>query len=118
MLNELKLPTLESRRKEKRLTFLYNIQTGKVPAIDKDIYLNPIKQKRRIKAKTFSDCVTDNILTRHQNLNSKCFNLQKSNSNAYKHSFFPKTIAEWNELPEDIVTAPSATVFKERLRQI
>ena len=118
MLNELKLPTLESRRKEKRLTFLYNIQTGKVPAIDKDIYLNPIKQKRRIKAKTFSDCVTDNILTRHQNLNSKCFNLPKSNSNAYKHSFFPKTIAEWNELPEDIVTAPSATVFKERLRQI
>ena len=115
MLNELKLPTLESRRKEKRLTFLYNIQTGKVPAIDKDIYLNPIKQKRRIKAKTFSDCVTDNILTRHQNLNSKCFNLPKSNSNTYKHSFFPKTIAEWNELPEDIVTAPSATVFKNRL---
>ena len=117
MLNDLNLPTLESRRKEKRLTFLYNIQTGKVPAITKETYLNPIRHKRRIKAKTFSDCVTNNFLTRHQNLNNNCFKLPESNSSAYRHSFFPKTIAEWNELPEAIVTDPSAAVFKNRLRQ-
>ena len=117
MLHDLNLPTLQSRRRDKRLTFLYNIQMGKVQAIDKDIYLKPIRHKRQIRAKTFSGCVTNNFLTRHQNLNSKCFKLPESNTSAYRHSFFPKTIAEWNALPEDIVSAPSAEVFKSRLRQ-
>ena len=118
MLCDLDLPTLHKRRKEKRLSFLYNIQTGKVPAINKDVYLKPIRPKRRIKAKTFSDCVTNNILTRHQNVNSKCFQLPVSVSSVYRHSFFPKTISEWNGLEEEIVTAPSVETFKNRLRQI
>ena len=118
MMCDLDLPTLQKRRKEKRLSFLYNIQTGKVPAINKDVYLKPIRQKRKIKAKSYSDCVTINILTRHQNLNSKCFQLPESVSTVYRHSFFPKTISEWNELDEKIVSAPSVDTFKNRLRQI
>ena len=117
MMCDLDLPTLQKRRKEKRLSFLYNIQTGKVPAINKDVYLKPIRQKRKIKAKSFSDCVTINILTRHQNLNSKCFQLPESVSTVYRHSFFPKTISEWNELDEKIVSAPSVDTFKNRLCQ-
>ena len=30
--------------------------------------------------------------------------------------FFPRTIRDWNSLPENIVTAPSVQSFKERLR--
>ena len=85
---------------------------------DKDSYLKPIRPKRRIKAKTFSGCVTNIILTRHQNLNSKCFQLPESVSTVYRHSFFPKTISEWNELDEEIVSAPSVETFRNRLRQI
>ena len=102
MLNSLDLQSLQDRRKEKRLCFLYNIQKGKVPAINSNEYLIPIKSKRRIKAKHFSDCVTENIIKskRHQNLNNKSFQLPLSSNIVNKNSFFPKSISEWNELLE------------------
>ena len=70
MLCDLDLPLtpLQSRRKEKRLIFLFNIQKGTVPAIPKDYYLKPIKPKRQVRAKT--DCVSTNFVQRHQNLNN------------------------------------------------
>ena len=37
------------------------------------------------------------------------------NSDAYKLSFFPRTINEWNTLPGDIAEAPSTDCFKHRL---
>ena len=78
-------------------------------------YLTPIKSKRHIKAKSYSDCETLNIIKRHQNLNNKCFQLPKSTNSAYKNSFFPKTISEWNELPDSVVDAPNIETFKTRL---
>ena len=115
MLNDLNLPTLQERRKDKRLSFLYNIQKGKVPAINPQEYLTPIKSKRQIKAKSYSDYETQNIVKRHQNLNNKCFQLPKSSNSAYKNSFFPRTISEWNELSDSVVNAPSIETFKNRL---
>ena len=117
MLVELDLPTLKVRRKNKRLCFLYNISKGKVPAIPANDFLIPIKNKRKIKAKTFDSCVTHNIIKRHQNLHSNCFQLPETKSVHYKNSFFPRTIAEWNELSEVVVTAPSIDVFKARLSE-
>ena len=62
MLRDLELPTLKERRKDKRLIFMYNIQKGSVPAIPPNAYLKPIVSKRRIKAKTFSDYESKNIV--------------------------------------------------------
>ena len=46
MQEQLNLPTLKERRKEKRLCFLYRIRKGTVPSINKDDYLkNNPKQK-------------------------------------------------------------------------
>ena len=118
MLKSLDLQSLQDRRKEKRLCFLYSIQKGKVPAINTNEYLTPIKSKRRIKAKHFSDCVTENIIKRHQNLNNKSFQLPESSNIVYKNSFFPKSISEWNELPESVVNAPSVETFKSRLKNL
>ena len=117
MLQDLDLNPLKDRRKEKRLCFLYNIQKGDVPAINPTEYLIPIKPKRKIKAKTFSDCETQNLVKRHQNLHSKCFQLPKSNTPTYKNSFFPRSISEWNGLEDTVVIAPSAEVFKSRLNK-
>ena len=118
MLKDLNLPPLKDRRKDKRLCFLYSIQKGKVPAINPNDYLIPIRVKRKIKAKTFSDCETNNIIKRHQTLNSKCFQLPDSATNAYKHSFFPKTISEWNNLSESTVSALSLDNFKSQLESL
>ena len=51
MLQELNLPTLQQRRKDARLTFLYKISQGLVPGIPCENYLIPQKVKRIIKAK-------------------------------------------------------------------
>jgi hypothetical protein len=37
--------------------------------------------------------------------------------NIYQHSFFPRTIAHWNSLPEPVVMAPSLEAFKSALQQ-
>ena len=117
MLFELNIPTLKERRRDKRLCFLYNISKGQVPGIPAKNYLLPIKNKRKIKAKTFDSCVTQNIIQRHQNLHSNCFQLPDSQTTPYKNSFFPRTISEWNELSEDVISAPSIDVFKARLKE-
>ena len=53
VLADLDLPTLQDRRRENRLCFLlYKIDRGLVPAIDKNTYLKPIREKRKVKAKT------------------------------------------------------------------
>ena len=75
MQEELHLPTLKERRKDKRLCFFYRIHKGTVPAIAKHDYLKEIRNKRQIRATKYSDCVTQNIISRHQNLNKNCFHL-------------------------------------------
>ena len=32
---------------------------------------------------------------------------------SYKYSFFPRTIIDWNSLPENVVCQPSAAKFKD-----
>ena len=117
MLADLKLPTLKERRKDKRLCFLYNISKDKLPAIPAKSYLKPIESKRRIKAKTFENCDSHNIVKRHQNLHNNCYQLPESKTIAYKNSFFPRTISDWNALPEAIVSAKSINIFKARLSE-
>ena len=87
-------------------------QRGKfVTKMLEDFDLKPlIKSKRKLKAKTFSecDCETQKLIKRNQNLNNKCFQLpnaksqnpplQRQQSNLIKKLFFPKSIAQWNSL--------------------
>ena len=61
MLQELDLPTLQQRRKVNRLTYLYKIVGGMVPAVDTCEYLVRQRFKRRVKAVTFDNFETTNI---------------------------------------------------------
>ena len=38
------------------------------------------------------------------------------NLEAYKNSFFPRTIREWNALDASLVDSPSVDAFRERLK--
>ena len=98
MLQELNLPQLEQRRKENRLGFLYKISNRLVPAISPEEYLTSLTNKRKIRAKSFHDCETRNFVTRQQILHDNCFVLPTSKTDVYKHSFFPRTISDWNQL--------------------
>ena len=122
MLRSLELPSLKDRRKAKRLIFMYNIQKGLVPAIPTNAYLKPIGSKRRIKAKTFSDFDSRNIVKRHQLHCIKGKVLPFTNIKnrhlryIHVHSYFPITINEWNYLSDSVVNAQSTETFKDRHR--
>ena len=114
MLENLELPTLQTRRKENRLCFLFKIANGLVPAIPPETYLTAIKNKRKIKAKTFENFQTNNFVTRQQTLHDNCFQIPPAKSDIYKNSFFPRTIGDWNQLKD--TTASSAEVFRKSLQ--
>ena len=63
---------------------------GKISAINNNHYFIPLRTRRQIKAKSFQNCETKNIIDRHQNLNNKCYKLLDSNSCAYKTHFFQR----------------------------
>ena len=117
MLKTQDLQPLEDRRKFLRLTFLFKIYEGLVPAIPPENYLtkmNP-RQKRQIRAKSFTDCVSTNFVSKYQSRNSKRLELIPSTTDVFSNSFFCRTIKEWNSLAEDTISATSVESFKARL---
>jgi len=57
--------------------------------------------------RTFKDHVTSNILDSQVTNNSRCFRVPPSKSEPYRHSFFVRTITDWNHLEDDILDALS-----------
>ena len=115
MLADLDLQSLQQRRKELRLTFLFKVVEGLVPAIPASDYIVPVTHKRRIRATKHSDYVTTNTVTQYQLNNSKCFKTIRCNTDTYRHSFFPKTIAEWNQLDDSTVNKKTVETFRSAL---
>ena len=115
MLNELNLPTLQSRRQKQRLIFLYKVVEGQVPAMPPDLFVKYQKSKRQIRAIKIDNCVTTNIVTSSIRNNSKCIVIPQSRTDQYKHSFFVQTAVDWNHLDENTVSAEKLESFKSAL---
>ena len=45
--------------------------------------------------------------------NSRAYTTLTASKDCYKHSFMPKTIRDWNSLPESVVTITDSNQFKE-----
>ena len=73
MLRDLELPNLQQRRELNKLVFLFKIAGFMVPAINSEDYLKPQLEKRRIKAKQFSDYQCSNIVEKNVTNSSRCF---------------------------------------------
>ena len=91
MLDHLQWPTLAQRRCCYRLTLLYKI-TYNLVAVPSSQYITPHQTSTRS--------------------NSLAYLPFRCNTNAYQNSFFPKTVSQWNALPEQIVCAPPLLTFK------
>ena len=96
MITELGWETLDDRRKKKRLTMMYKI-SNELVGINKGEHLKPI-----INSKT-------------RKKNSMNYHPIYARLNTYKHSYFPRTIHEWNTLGDSTVTATSIDAFKDKL---
>ena len=67
MLQQLNLPPLQERRRQQRLTTLYNIAKGHIPAMPPENILTPAhRSRRRICPTTFNDCSSDNNFARQE----------------------------------------------------
>ena len=103
--NDLERLLIEESKKQPRLTFMFNVVEGLIPAIPWSEYFVPEQNKRKIHATLYKDCESTNIVSSYElkNKNKK----QKTTVNAlstknkttiYKHSFFVRTVHEWNQL--------------------
>ena len=62
MLKDLGLPSLQERRGQLRLIFMFKVVEGLVPAVPADKFFTQKKtNKRQIKPKIFKDCVTKTL---------------------------------------------------------
>lgn len=112
---QLELDTLEERRISLRLILMYKVVEGLVPAMPTNQFVNFKRQKRTIRAKQYTDCVTTNIVEKHICNNTKGLVIPSSKTQAYEHSFFVETTIQWNHLPDSVVHADSVEGFKTAL---
>ena len=118
MLQDLHLPSLQDRRRQLRLAFMYKVVEGKVPAMPSSEFFSPRPQnKRKIRTRTYADCVTTNIVERSAYNNSRAFIVPDSRSDQYRQSFFVQTVVDWNHLDDHTVNAKMLDGFREALAQ-
>ena len=99
MMSDLNWRPLQLRRRDSRLILLYKIINNLV-AIPPDKHLVPKNQNYHLRAK-----------------NQKQFHTKSANVDNFKFSFFVRTIKEWNDLSEEIVSCQSVNTFKAALQQ-
>ena len=98
MLQELDWPTLQARRKTARLTALYKYKNGLLHVDTR--YAPTTNSQKKSRRQT----------------NTQAFDVPSHRTAYRKQTFFPRTIPEWNSLPESVATAPSLTSFRSRLQ--
>jgi len=95
MLQNLDWPTFQHHHKRKRIILLYKSINGLI-ALNIPNYFMPISTNTRIR--------------HHQT-----YHFTYIKTNAYMNSYFPKTIREWNSLPNQIIDCDSIDLFQENL---
>ena len=91
MLEDLDWPTLQVRRLRTRLIMFYKIIHFPVAIYPSDFLFH-------------SD-------TRKRPSNPDCYKHIQTSKDAYKYSFYPRTIIQWNQLPSSVVTARRVEIF-------
>ena len=97
MLQDLKWPSLKIRRKKARLEMFYKFH-NKLVTINSKYCPKPSTQR----------------LGRRRN-NTCAYNIPQTRTLYRQSTFFPRTIPDWNHLPEEVASASSLDLFKSRL---
>ena len=87
--------TLQERRKHSRLLMMYKLKNN-IVRVDASSKLIPNERPSR-------------------NNNEQALRIPSCKTTARKDSFYPRTIKEWNTLPNCTVSAPSPESFKAQL---
>ena len=63
----------------------------------------------------YTNYISKIIVYRHSVTNDRTFVIENSRTEQLKHSFFVKTVVEWNHLDTEVVRAETVESFKEAL---
>ena len=97
MLGDLNWQTLEKRRKDARLILLFKTLEGSASIVCPELKPTMIRSRR--------------ASTAHSRQLERCICKKELRSNA----FFPRTIRDWNSLPDHVVRATCADSFRQKL---
>ena len=98
MLRDLEWESLADRRQTSRLVILYKSLNGHL-SLPIGNLVQPIDRTSR-------------------HTNSKGFKQLKASKDVYKYSFLPRTIIDWNHLPDSIVSLQTTTQFKNATKKL
>ena len=115
MRQDLDLPTLQERRLQQRQTFLFKVVKGHVPAINIEHYLKAQRPQRTFRAAQFENVVERNIVENSICNNAQWFKPIPAKTENFKHSYFVKTLIDWNRLSDSAVNADSITSFRTEI---
>ena len=93
---QINMEHLNTRRQAHRLTLMYKITNNHID-INKHEYLHDANTR----------CT--------RNTHSHKYQTQHTNTDAFKHSYFPQTIRDWNRLPQHIIDSQTIHTFKNRI---
>ena len=96
MIKQLECTTLQERRKLSRLLMMYKLKNN-IVRVDASSKLTPNDWPSR-------------------NNKEQALRIPSCKTTAHKDLFYPRTIKEWNTLPNCTVSAPSPESFKAQLR--
>ena len=110
MLRDLRLQSLQNRRKLQWLTF-FKIVRGLTPTTLANEFLTSINSKRLIKLRNPMDFKTTNIVADHARNNSQSYRVDPTKTAVYRYSFFPRTTIDWNNLEQEMVSSKTSESF-------
>jgi len=115
MLKDLDLPTLQTRRQQQRLIFFFKVVEGQIPALPPDDIIKFHRPKRQIKAKSFENFDTKNIIEKQVRNNKRAVVIPHTRTEQYKNSLFVRTAIDWNHLDDRVVCVSKTEEFKSAL---
>ena len=95
---QINMDSLEKRRKAHRLIIMYKI-TNNLIDINKQEYLQAAHTRPL------------------RGSHNKKYQILQTGTKSYRHSFFPRTIRDWNGLPAHIVNSPTVETFTNKLHK-
>jgi hypothetical protein len=99
LMKKVELPSLQQRREAARLSMMYKIHHNEVQVQTPSYY---------------TQSTTSTVKTRYQREGQ--YKIITPRTDTYKFSFYPRTIPVWNQLPIQVVNAPSVSSFNNQLK--
>ncbi len=96
---QINMELLNVRRQARRLTLMYKITNTHID-IDQQAYLHNANSQRT------------------RNTHTHKYQTYHTNTDAYKHSYFPRTIHDWNILPQLILDCGTIDSFRKQMHTL